>query len=81
MGASNHSNNQLSFSTGTIRYYVIVGDSIEEVHCDLVVKLSGNIVVHALIESSFYLNVEVNFSLILLLFRASIFQVKKGLII
>ena len=53
-------------------------DSIEEVYCDLTVKLSGNIAVHALVESFFICNIEVNFSPDLLLFRASIFQVIKG---
>ena len=42
-----------------------MGDSIEEVHvyCDVVVKLSGNIAVHALIEIVFICNVEVKFSI------------------
>ena len=32
-----------------------IPDSIEEIYCYMAVKLSGNIVVHTLIESFFYL--------------------------
>ena len=39
------------------------GYSIEEVYCYVAVKSTGNIVVHALIESFFICNVEVKLSL------------------
>ena len=46
-----------------IRYVLKIkmGDSIEEVYCDLAVKLSGNIAAHALVESFFICNDEVKF--------------------
>ena len=38
-----------------------MGDSIEEVYCDLAIILSGNIAVHALVESFFICNDELRF--------------------
>ena len=60
---------------------VKVGDSIEEVYCNVAVKLSGNIMVHALLGNICICDIVVKFYLILSLFRALIFKVKIWLII
>ena len=43
--------------------YTKMGDSIKEVYCNVAVKLSVNIAVHALIESFFIYDIEVTFFL------------------
>ena len=56
------------------KFFTKVGDSIKEVYCDVAVKLSGNIMVHALLGNDFICGK------VFLWFKASTFQVNKKMI-